>query len=78
LDEYPGETAFREKTDILVVVNSSSRRDPSKMLEIFHPALVIVHPLCRQYAAEKWKTACREAGIPFHIISESGAYIENL
>lgn len=65
------------KIDIAIVSNNC-KANAQEVLENIHPKLLIVDASNSKYYSDKWKQACVKYKIPFHIVNEKGAFVEQL
>lgn len=65
------------KVDI-VVLNKHSKFKIKKLVNFYHPEIIVIEPSVPNYWSNKWKEECDELKIPIHLIGSAGAYEINL
>ncbi len=52
--------------------------DPMKYVTHFQPRLVVIPLSVNRFETERWISVCKEYGIPFHSVRQSGAFVKHI
>jgi competence protein ComEC len=63
--------------DYLIVCRDTHGR-PEELLRYVRPKLVVIDGSAPKYLAAKWACKCLQRQIPFHCVSQQGAFVANL
>lgn len=62
----------------LAIVTNNCKADAQKVIEYLQPKFLVIDASNGKYYKEKWKQECIKFNIPYHIVSEMGAFVKEL
>lgn len=76
-NNYTSKVSNQILTVDYLILASDNSFSMSELIDIFHPKEVIIDSSIARYAANKLKNECEKLKLPFHDVSESGAFSVN-